>query len=392
MTKRVVLAFSGGLDTSFCVVYLKEQGYEVITVAVDTGGFSHEQLRQIEQRALSLGAIEHFSIDAREKIYEQIIQYLIKLNGLYENDYPVMCADRYVIAEETIRIAREKQANFIAHGSTAMGNDQVRFDATFLTLASDLLIITPIKELGISRAKEIQFLEERGFEVDKRVKQYTINENVFGITASGGEIDEGTEPAPQAYQLTKLDPILTIHDQEYLTIEFKNGLPIAVNQQEQSGLALLQTLNERVGRWGFGSRIYTGDCIIGIKGRILFEAPGLFTLIEAHRKLEQQILTKAEFSFNEIARHQWADLVYGGRYYEPLVKHLERYADSAQQRVNGVVTIKLMPRQLAIVSTASANSMIRPDIAVYAQQSSWDATQANGFIKLYTMQQVLANR
>ena len=385
--KKVILAFSGGLDTTFCTIYLKEKGYEVITATVNTGGFSPEDLKQIEEKSKKLGASKHYTVDAKDRIYEDIIQYLIKLNGLYEEDYPLMCADRYIIAEEILKIAEKENAEAVAHGSTAVGNDQVRFDGSFLSLNSGIELVTPIKELGITRSEEMSFLAERGVFVDHVYTKYSVNQNIFGITVSGTEVDENKEPDEGAYQLTKKDGNA---QSEYLTLEFSEGVPSKLNGQELPGIEILMKLNSMLGKYGYGSDIYIGDCIIGIKGRILFEAPGLLALVEAHRKLEQLVLTKKQIVFSRGAGAQWTDLVYSGLYYEPLVKDLESFADSAQKRVTGTVTIKAEANRITVVELASPYSLVRKDIAMYAQKAGWSAEEANGFIKLHTMQQQLA--
>ena len=386
--KKVVLAFSGGLDTSFCVLYLKDQGYDVITAVVNTGGFSEEKLKEIEEKSKKLGSIKHYTVDATEVIYENIIQYLIKLNGLYEDEYPLMCADRYIIAEEILKIAEAEGTDTVAHGSTAVGNDQVRFEASLITLNPEGNIIAPIKELNITRAKEIEYLEEKGFQVDKELKKYSINENIFGITVSGTEIDQNKEPDSFAYTLTKRDPSKT---EEYLELEFEKGLPTKLNGKDVQGVELISKLNAILGAYGYGSNIYVGDCIIGIKGRIMFESPALLALIEAHKKLEQIVLTKRQILFGKEASKEWSDLVYGGLYYEPLVKNIEAYADSVQERVSGTVKLKVQPNSVQVVELSSPNSMVNANIAMYAQESKWSGTEANGFIKLYSMQQRLAN-
>ncbi|HMM69968.1 MAG TPA: argininosuccinate synthase [Gudongella oleilytica] len=385
---KVVLAFSGGLDTSFCVLYLKEKGYDVVTAVVNTGGFSEEKLKEIEEKSKLLGSIKHYTVDATEGIYEKIMQYLIKLNGLYEDEYPLMCADRYIIAEEILKIAELEGTDIVAHGSTAVGNDQVRFEASLTTLNPNGKIIAPIKELNITRAKEIEYLEEKGFKVDKGLKKYSINENIFGITVSGTEIDQNKEPDEFAYTLTRRDESKT---EEYLKIEFEKGLPVKLNDEEIKGIELISKLNEILGSYGYGSKIYVGDCIIGIKGRIMFESPALLAIIEAHKKLEQIVLTKRQIMFGKQASTQWSDLVYGGLYYEPLVKNIEAYTDSVQEKVNGTVIIKVQPYSIQVVELSSPNSLVNANIAMYAQESKWSGTEANGFIKLYSMQQRLAN-
>ncbi len=384
--KKVILAFSGGLDTTFCTIYLQEKGYQVITATVDTGGYSEEDLKRIEEKSKRLGAVKHYAVDARETIYQNIIQYLIKLNGLYEEDYPLMCADRYIIAEEVLKIAEQENADAVAHGSTAVGNDQVRFDGTFLTLNSRIEVITPIKELGITRKQEMEYLEQRGIAVDHIYTKYSVNQNIFGVTVSGTEVDENKEPDESAYQLTKKEAGAA---GEYVTIEFCEGVPCKLNGEALPGIQILMKLNAILGKYGYGSDIYIGDCIIGIKGRILFEAPGLLALVEAHKKLEQLTLTKKQISFSRVAGTQWTDLVYNGLYYEMLTRDLECFADSVQKRVSGTVKIKAEANRIAVVELSSPNSLVKKDIAMYAQKASWSAAEANGFIRLHTLQQQL---
>ncbi|HRV33031.1 MAG TPA: argininosuccinate synthase, partial [Anaerovoracaceae bacterium] len=306
---------------------------------------------------------------------------------LYEEDYPLMCADRYIIAEEILKIAEKENAEAVAHGSTAVGNDQVRFDGSFLSLNSGIELVRPIKELGITRSEEMSFLAERGVFVDHVYTKYSVNQNIFGITVSGTEVDENKEPDEGAYQLTKKDGNA---QSEYLTLEFSEGVPSKLNGQKLPGIEILMKLNSMLGKYGYGSDIYIGDCIIGIKGRIMFEAPGLLALVEAHRKLEQLVLTKKQIIFSRGAGAQWADLVYSGLYYEPLVKDLESFADSVQKRVTGTVTIKADANRITVVELESPYSLVRKDIAMYAQKACWSAEEANGFIKLHTMQQQLA--
>lgn len=387
--EKIVLAFSGGLDTTFCVVYLQEQGYDVVTVTINTGGFENDKLNKIEEKAKHLGAIKHYNVDAQKEIYENIISKQIQMNGLYQGDYPLMCADRYIISEKIIEIAKKENTNNVAHGSTANGNDQVRFNSSLCTLMPDVKIVEPIKQLNFTREQEINYLEKKGISVEKNLKRYSINENVFGNTVSGSEIDKDKEPENEAYSLTKIN-LESLGQTEYITITFKNGNPTELNKKEMSGLEILKNLNVIVGKYGWGSSIYTGDCIIGIKGHLLFEAPGLLALIEAHKKLEQYTLTKKQLEFNKIASVKWVNHVFNGLYYEPLVKNIEAMSDDMQKVVNGEVKIKLEYNKLTIVEIKSNNSLINEKIATYAQKGTWTIEEVNGFIKLYSMQQKIS--
>ena len=385
--QKLILAFSGGLDTRFCVLYLSKKGYDVITATINTGGFSPSECREIEKTALEYGAKKHILVNVEEAIYEKIITYVISFNAKYQGDYPLMCADRYIISEELVKIAKQENASAIAHGSTSNGNDQVRFDASITALDNTLEIITPIKELNLTRDEEIAYIQEKGYEVREESKRYSINQNVFGTTFSGSEIDEGKEPKEDCYVLTSLQE----KRKKHITIGFEKGVPTTLNGKKDSGLKILQTLDSIAGKYGYGREIYNGDCIIGVKGRILFECPGLLLLIEAHRKLEQYTQTKAQILFSKQASELWTDLVYSGLYYEPVRKNLEAFITDAQKNVSGEVRILLSPYSAQVVEVHTSHSLTNDEICTYAQKGTWGEKEANGFIKLYGMQQNIAH-
>jgi len=239
MKQKVILAFSGGLDTSFCVLYLKGKGFDVVTLTVDTGGLSNKELKEIAAKSKKLGAIKHVNVDAKKEIFNDIISNLIKANALYQGVYPNMCADRYTIAKYLIKIAKKENSKFVAHGCTGAGNDQIRIDVTINTLSSGLKIIAPIRELMITRPEEVKYLEDKGFKVDEKVKKYTINTNIFGVTISGSEIDKGKEPSDDAWIITKV----TKKKPEYVEIAFQEGIPIALNSKKMHGSDILIKLN-----------------------------------------------------------------------------------------------------------------------------------------------------
>lgn len=391
MKPKLILAFSGGLDTSFCVVHLSQK-YDVITATINSGGFSDDELIKIEQKAKEYGAIKHYTIDVQEEIFNTVINFVIQFNAKYEQDYPLMCADRYIISEKIIKIARDEKANYVAHGSTSSGNDQVRFDTSIKALAPELEIITPIKELHLTRDQEIKFLLDKGFEIKAESKKYSINQNVFGNTLSGSEIDMHLEPKNEVFQLTKIDKDIKPNTVEYFEIEYKNGIPISIDGKQQKGLNILKTLDTKVGKFGWGRNIYNGDCIIGIKGRIAFEAPGLLALIEGHRKLEQYTLTKSQIKFNQLASEQWTNFVYSGLFYEPLKYDLEAYILNNQKCVSGKVKFKLELNSLNVVEIKSPFTLTNEKIASYAQKANWSNKDADGFIKLYGLQQQIATQ
>lgn len=390
--KKVVLAFSGGLDTSFCVAWLKDQGYHVITVFADTGGQSAAEKNRLERKARALGAIRHYAVDCRRPAFEKVAAYIIKAHGLYQDAYPLLCADRYVIVETCIAIARREEALRIAHGCTAMGNDQVRFDVSIRALG-DYEIIAPIRDLptgikGGLRAFEAEYLKNKGFPVPARQKKYTVNQNLFGVTISGSEIDALNEPDEEAYVLTRgRRP----DKPRYIEVGFEKGLPISLNGRRQDGPAILDTLNRLCGAYGIGRFIYTGDCVIGIKGRIAFECPGLYALVIGHRTLSEAVLSKEQNQFQKVVGEKWTRLVYSGLYFDPLRTDLEKFIDSMQRYVTGKVTLKLEARRLMAVKYTSPYR-IRGEGLIYAQSATWSPEEAAGFIKLYGLSTTLAGQ
>ncbi|MFN4132798.1 MAG: argininosuccinate synthase [Candidatus Hadarchaeales archaeon] len=387
MAEKVVLAFSGGLDTSFCVRYLtEERGYEVITATVDTGGLSAEELGYIERRSKELGAAKHYFVDAKDEIFDEIISYIIKANALYQGVYPLMCSDRYTIAKHLVEIAKKEGASAVAHGCTGAGNDQVRIDISVKCLAPELKIIAPIRELGMRRPQEIEYLEKRGFKVKTETKKYTINENVFGRTISGSEIDENKPPSDDVWVLSKI----TKAAPESIVVTFERGVPVKVDGRSMKGIEILQMLNQRVGAHGYGRGLYVEDETLGIKGYQAFEAPGLLFLVEAHRALERLVLTHYQLNAKLPLENLYADLSFRGMFYEPVMRDIESFVDSTQEVVTGEVQMRVDRGSLLQESVSSPYSLIREDIARYAQAASWRGDEAEAFIKMYSLQQRIA--
>ncbi len=390
---KIVLAFSGGLDTSFAVVYLRKQGHQVVTATVNTGGFTDTEMETIERKAMDLGALKHYGIQCEAEFFDRFISKIIKANAVYEGKYPLLCADRYIIAQKVGEIARNEGAEAVAHGSTAMGNDQVRFDSAFACLMPELKAISPIKEAALSRAGEVEFLSKAGFAVENKSKRYSINENIMGVTASGSEIDRYEEPLPEVYKLTApMEATQSNAATRRIGITFEAGVPIKLNGEAIPGHMILKQLNTLVGGYSWGRDIYSGNCIIGIKGRIVFEAPGLLALIMAHQALEQLILTKAQTDISAALRIHYANFIYNGLYFDPSTSDLEAYFDSVQGLVSGDVELRLSTGQLSISSLKSERGLVDRNIADYAQSCSWSPEDANGFIKLFTLQERLANK
>lgn len=393
---KVVLAFSGGLDTSFCIPYLIEKGFQVTTVFVDSGGVTYDEKQQIEQRALQLGAVEHKTIDIGQQLWAQVITPLIWSGYWYQNQYPLLCSDRYLIVESCLKICDQLNTKNFAHGCTGMGNDQVRFDLAVSCLKKDFNIISPIREIQKIttqvRDYEMQFLAEKGHHIPNNVKHYSINQNLMGVTISGSEIDQWQQPDEASYVLTQ--PLSkSIQGYEKVQLEFYQGNLLAINNKKidkhYSGDQAMQDLNKLAGKYSIGRGIYTGDTSIGLKGRIVFEAPALTVLQTAHTALQEAVCSKAQNRFKNIVAQKWSELVYEGLFYDPLKQDLQAFLKSSQQQVTGKVTVQLSQSRAQAVAIDSKN-ILTDKQATYAQSASWTIEEASGFIKLFGKSSVLA--
>jgi argininosuccinate synthase len=382
--KKIVLAFSGGLDTSFCVPYLIEQGFEVHTIFVNTGGTSKKEEIKITNRAIELGAKKHINKNVDQSLWKEIIKPLIWSGSLYQDRYPALCSDRYLIVKEAVALCKKLKTKNIAHGCTGMGNDQVRFDLSIQALGS-FNTFSPIREIQNEsqdvRGYEIMYLKERGFKVSSLSSSYSVNENIMGATVSGSEIDEWKEPSDESYILCKKPNQYPKKDKR-IKIEFAKGEAKKINGKLLKGADLLRKLNSDGGLYGIGREIYTGDTIIGIKGRILFEAPGITILQKAHKALEETILTDKQSFFKPLVGKKWVELVYNGFYFDPLTKNLENFLEDIQQLVNGTVEVCLSSGSVTAVSVDAKKKLINKD-STYAQSASWGIEESSGFIKLY---------
>jgi argininosuccinate synthase len=383
MSKTVVLAFSGGLDTSFCVPYLREKGYEVVTAFIDTGGVPEAERTAIEARAIELGAKEHRTIDIGEAIGEEFVVPLLAAGQFYQGQYPLLCSDRYLIVQRCLALCDELGTKLFAHGCTGMGNDQVRFDLSVKCLG-DYEIIAPIREIqnetSALRAYEQEYLKERGFDTPGKAGHYTINENLLGVTLSGGEVDEWQAPGPDSYHWCK-PPALWPNDSFTVKVTFEQGKPVALDGKAMSVAAILAELNDRLAPYGIGRGLYTGDTTIGLKGRIVFECPGITALHRAHRALEETVLTRAQNHFKPTLAQKWVELVYQGFYFEPLRQNLETSLLAMQDAVTGEVELGISGGQ-CVAQAVSSDNMLLDDSASYAQSAGWSAAEALGFIHL----------
>jgi argininosuccinate synthase len=388
--KAIVLAFSGGLDTSFCIPYLKERGYAVHTVFADTGGVDAEERAYIEARAHELGAASHVTVDGGPAIWSGFVRPFVWAGEGYQGQYPLLVSDRYLIVDAAIARANELGTRAIAHGCTGMGNDQVRFDLAVKALG-DYEIVAPIREVQKEhtevRAYEQRYLEALGFDVRAKQKSYTINENLLGLTMSGGEIDRWEAPGDGArgWCAPRKDWPERVLE---ATITFRHGEAVALNGKSMAGHELLAQLNREFARYGVGRGLYTGDTTIGLKGRIIYEAPGLIALLAAHRALEEAVLTKQQNRFKPDVARKWVELVYEGFYHDPLKTDLEAFLASSQATVNGEVVLRTSGGNVEAVAVKSPH-LLTAKGATYAQSADWGVAEAEGFIRLYGMSSTL---
>jgi len=389
-SRDIVLAFSGGLDTSFCVPYLQERGWNVHTVFADTGGVDAEERETIEKRAAELGVASHVTVDGGPAIWAGFVKPFVWAGEGYQGQYPLLVSDRYLIVDAALKRAAELGTNAIAHGCTGMGNDQVRFDLA-VKAQGDYRILAPIREIQKehtqTRAYEQAYLEERGFGVRAKQKAYTINENLLGVTMSGGEIDKWEAPGEGARgwcaprSAWPIEPLT-------VTLKFVEGEAVELDGKALPGEQILGKLNKLFAPYGVGRGVYTGDTVIGLKGRIVFEAPGLTALLAAHRALEDAVLTKQQNRFKPDVARKWVELVYEGFYHDPLKTDLEAFLQSSQGKVNGEVVLETRGARVDAVAVKSPH-ILNAKGATYAQSADWGVEEAEGFIKLFGMSSTL---
>ncbi len=396
----VILAFSGGLDTSWCVVHLREQMQRpVITVTVDTGGFDAAERAAIEQRALELGAERHILVDGRAAVFDRFVRFLVAGNCLRGGSYPLcVAAERIVQAEEIARVAAELGVDTIVHGSTGAGNDQIRFDVAFAVLLPDVTSLSPVRDLGPSRDDEFGDLERHGAEVDKSQRTYSVNRGLWGTTIGGGDLHHPAEPVP-----TDCWPDTTAPDDapaggEIVSIGFRAGVPVSLDgvdfdSPDLNGAELVATLNERAAAHGIGRGIHTGDTILGIKGRLAFEAPAATTLLFAHRELEKLVLTKRQQEWKDRLGAFYAGLVHEALYFDPVARDIEAFLASTQRAVTGTVRVRLVQGRIEVDGVTTDASLMGRLGAVYGEGSTgWTGADARGFARIYGLPSVLAAR
>jgi argininosuccinate synthase len=385
---KVVLAYSGGLDTSVCIRYLQTlHKLDVITVTVDCG--QEDDFGEIEKKAEAIGAIKHVYFDAREEFARDYVVPSIKANGLYQSKYPLATAlARPLIAAKAVEVANKEDATAIAHGCTGKGNDQIRFDITMHALNPNLKIIAPIRDLNLTRDLEITFAKEQNIPISAEAKRYSIDLNLWGRAIEGGDIEDSDfEPPREAFQFINFE-----NDKAgYMEVEFERGIPIAVDDKHFPIVELIQYANHKGGEHGVGIVDHIEDRVVGIKSREVYEAPAAMILIEAHRDLEKMVLTHHEIAFKQIVDNQWSWLAYSGLWHDPLRTDLDRFIDATQNRVSGKVRLKMEKGSLRVVGRQSKYSLYKNNLATYAAGSTFDQRLAKGFVELWGLQTVIAN-
>lgn len=388
MKKKVVLAFSGGLDTSFCCIYLsKDLNLEVHSVLVNTGGFTADELIEVEKRAYDLGVSSHTTIDETENYYKNTIKYLIFGNVLKNATYPLsVSAERVCQATAIANYAKSIGAECVAHGSTGAGNDQVRFDMIFQILIPGVEIITPIRDLKLSREAEIKYLHQHGVEISAEKAKYSINKGLWGTSVGGAETLTSNGFLPDNAWPTAA----TATEPQIVTIDFKKGEPIALNGQAMSSVQVIQDLQDLAQPYGIGRDIHVGDTIIGIKGRVGFEAAGPLIIIKAHHTLEKHTLTKWQLSWKDQLSGFYGNHMHEGQMHDPVMRDMEAFLESAQETVSGRVFVELHPYRFVILGVESVHDLMSDAFGSYGEMNEgYTGEDVKGFSKIFGNQTII---
>lgn len=383
MKKKVVLAFSGGLDTSYCVKYLgEEKGYEVHTITVNTGGFDEKEISEIEARAKSLGVASHHTVDETKNYYDQVIRYLIYGNVLKNNTYPLsVSAERMSQALAVANYAKTLHADAVAHGSTGAGNDQVRFDMILNILVPGIEIITPIRELQLSREQEIAFLKSKGVQMNFEKAMYSVNKGLWGTSVGGKETLKSLGMLPEEAWPTQV----TKHDTETVKLYFHKGELSKVNGKTfEHPTAAIQFLQQIAGPYGIGRDIHVGDTIIGIKGRVGFEAAAPMLVLKGHHALEKHVLTKWQLTWKDQLAQFYGNWLHEGQYLDPVMRDIEAFLVNSQQLVTGEVHIQLFPYRFQVLGIESAFDLMSSKFGKYGEMNlGWTGDDVKGFTKIF---------
>jgi argininosuccinate synthase len=393
--KPIVLAYSGGLDTSFLVPWLKENYQRpIITVTVDTGGIDAAAAKTLHERALALGAIEHHQVDARADYFEQVLRFLIMGNVRRGQLYPLCVgAERVMQAQTIAHMARKLGTNSIAHGCTAAGNDQVRFEVALRTLAPELEVIAPVRDRAFKRQEELEFLQERGLPIPPFGAAYSINRGLWGVTIGGTETLTSKGSIPESAWVLSPDAFTKPALPQHHTLRFESGRPVALDGKALTPVEVIERLEQIAGPFGIGRGIHLGDTIIGTKGRVAFEAPAADVLLTAHRELEKLVLTPRQQRIKESVALPYGDWVHEGQLLDPVCRDIEALLLSSQERVSGEVHVLLRPGSLFIEGVESPYSLMAASKGVYGEAAGeWTAIDALGFSKIVALTGVFHRR
>ncbi|WP_129360558.1 MULTISPECIES: argininosuccinate synthase [Micrococcaceae] len=392
MTDRVVLAYSGGLDTSVAIGWIGEAtGAEVIAVAVDVGQ-GGEDLETVRQRALDCGAVEAYVADAREEFATEYCMPALKSNSLYMDAYPLVSAvSRPVIVKHLVKAAKQFNATTVAHGCTGKGNDQVRFEVGIQTLGPDLQCIAPVRDLALTREKAITYAENNDLPiVTTKSNPFSIDQNVWGRAVETGFLEDiWNKPTKDVYDYTD-DPTFPPAVDE-VTITFEQGIPVAIDGQSVTPLEAIEIMNRRAGAQGIGRIDVVEDRLVGIKSREIYEAPGAMALIAAHKELENVTIEREQARFKKTVDQRWTELVYDGQWFSPLKKSLDVFVDDTQKMVNGEIRMDLHGGRATVTGRRSNTSLYDFNLATYDEGDSFDQSQARGFIELFGMSSKVAS-
>ena len=378
--KTIVLAYSGGLDTSYCLKKLSTEGFSVHALLINTGGFSKSDLNKIEKQAKKLGASRFISIDAKEEFYNKIIKFLIFGNVLKNNLYPLsVSSERIIQAIEIMNYSKKHNINNIAHGSTGAGNDQVRFDSIFQTLNPNIKIITPIRDNNISRKKEISYLKSVGINLTWNKSRYSINKGIWGTTIGGDETLTSNKPLPDKAFTKKL----LEKRNKLIDLKFFKGELIAINNKVSNPIELINYLEQISSKYAIGRDIHVGDTVIGIKGRVGFEAAAAKIIIKSHELLEKHTMSKWQIFQKESISKLYGMLIHEGQYFDPVIKDIESYFEKSQRYVTGNVFVELSPYNFRLNGIKSDHDLMNHNLGVYGEENTnWSSDDIKGFIKI----------
>ena len=388
--KKVVLAYSGGLDTTYCVKYLAEQGYEVHAALIDTGGFTQTELDFVEKRAKTIGVASYKAIRVTQEFYDKCIKYLIFGNILKNNTYPLsVSAERIFQAVAIAKYAKELKADAIAHGSTGAGNDQVRFDMAFHIIYPEAEIITPIRDNRLSRDEEIAYLKSKGVEGNWEKAAYSVNQGIWGTSVGGKETLTSDQFLPESAFPSQIQK----HDSQDVELSFQNGELNGLNGKSLSPVEVINELNTIAKQYGIGRDVHVGDTIIGIKGRVGFEAAAPLIIIKGHHTLEKHTLTKWQLYWKEQLANWYGNLLHEGQFLDPVMRNIETFLQDTQKCVTGKVFVRLSPNHFQVLGIESKHDLMKSSAGQYGEMNNlWDGQDVRGFSKIAAVQNIIYNK